>query len=50
MKRKIKEFILKRAGVWCKPVDSLYFRLGVVGDEPNGLPVIVFRGLHILGN
>jgi len=36
MKRKINEVFFKRAGGWCKPVEILYFRLGVVDEESNG--------------
>ena len=30
------EFYFQRAGGWCEPVITHYFRLGVVGEESNG--------------
>jgi hypothetical protein len=39
MKRKIGEYPYKRAGGWWKPAGNLHFRLGAVGDEPNGKTV-----------
>lgn len=30
------EFYFQRAGGWCEPVITHYFRLGVVDDESNG--------------
>lgn len=43
MKRKIRESFFQRASVRCKLAEVLYFRLGVVGDEPNGKTVILLR-------